>query len=161
MLTNISRKCFINDIGSLGQSSFSAKRTNGVSYSFTSANGLNAWRSGTFKTFLSGSAGSTIGSTFIYGTGNTPVTADDYCLASPITIQSGYTNRSATITTDTMNFKITATMVVEWSGAETTISEIGMYYGFQDYGWLLAREVLDSPITVNNGDTFTVSMVIG
>ena len=60
-----------------------------------------------------------------------------------------------------MNFTNTLTSVVEWQGDTTTISEIGLYFGYSDYGYLLARELLQSPITVNNGDTFTVSMKLG
>jgi hypothetical protein len=50
--------------------------------------------------------------------------------------------------------------------SQITINEIGLMYkdnrvADEAYMTLVAREVLDSPITVSNGDTFTVSMIIG
>jgi hypothetical protein len=57
-------------------------------------------------------------------------------------------------------------MSFEYTGtSEITIKEIGLFMKVNSTAnsksAMLAREVLDSPITVNNGDIFSVSMVIG
>ena len=103
-------------------------------------------------------------STFSIGSGETAVTANDYKLDMPID------ETDFTITSNNRSYSgssVILTQVWTYSGnSEVTIKEIGLFTKTMNSQGtkkpcLFAREVLDSPITVNNGDTFTVSMVIG
>ena len=163
MITKICKSSFINSLCGLGASSVPAKMVDGRSRGFACANGPASWTSDKFRTAVGGSSGYNEGSILIFGTGNTPVKETDTTLAEMIPIQNGYNVTSATISKSTTgdDYTATATFVVVWNRADADISEIGMYYGYQDYGWLLAREVLQTPISVKTGDTFTVSMTLG
>ena len=60
----------------------------------------------------------------------------------------------------------TFSQTFSYNGASpTTIKEIGLFYKTSTTAGaklvMFAREVLDQPITVSNGDTFSVSMIIG
>lgn len=107
----------------------------------------STYNSGTFGTYL------------MIGSGDTAVTTSDTNLSTPLN-EADFTRTAATKTFST-DGKIVLQTTFNWSGAETEIKEIGLMVNWNAHYALLAREVLDSPITVNNGDTFTVSMVIG
>ena len=110
--------------------------------------------------------------TLAFGSGTTEVTKDDIALADMIadadfTIQ----NQSSTNTannTDTLGQQILE-MTFQYSGTDTkTINEVGLFYRrgtpnvWTAYPLIMfAREVLEQPITINSGDTFTVSMTLG
>jgi hypothetical protein len=119
---------------------------------FGLSNNLNDLEAGTNKEYT----------VFGFGDG----TADtEYSLANMLD-NSQFVNRghSATIATNRENDILT--MSFEYTGtSEITIKEIGLFMKVNSTAnsksAMLAREVLDSPITVKSGDTFTVSMVIG
>lgn len=110
-------------------------------------------------------------STFIIGSGDTAESVYDYTLANEIddtdfTIDNAsVTNPTGANETNWHDFKRTYTQTWTYNGtSEVTIKEIGLVNMFDWNGQhfcLNARQVLDSPITVNQGDTFTVSMTIG
>ena len=105
------------------------------------------------------------------GTGNTEVNADNYCLANDVT--SSFSNLTATynevVSTDTdgiPNAKIVFAIAGVNSSADSiTIKEIGLYKKITFYvsgnskqNILFMRHVLDTPITVAAGDSFTLSL---
>lgn len=81
---------------------------------------------------------------------------------------SQFSTVSSQATTDVRSGQILYTRTMTYNGVEPVeIKEVGFYFNSKGGSSspsamvLLAREVLDSPITVHNGDTFTVSMTIG
>lgn len=113
-------------------------------------------------------------SKIVLGTGTTPVKYTDYTLESPITDGIAgveyYVARSYNEENNTYEVIITATLT---SSIDTTVSEVGIvkaifdndyYANFQNasyyYNVLAAREVLETPIDVKAGETFTVSIKI-
>ena len=113
-------------------------------------------------------------SKIVFGTGSTPAKYTDYKLENPIT--EGITGVeyyvAKSYNEDSNNYEsiITATFT---STIDTTISEVGVVKSicnvssYSDYEYpsyyynvLAAREVLDTPIDVKAGETFTVSMKI-
>lgn len=163
MILNQGKSAFVASLCKFTESTFKAKRTDGRIETFPIQPLAEAWSAAKFKGQVSGSSGSTMGSVIVFGSGSAEVHPDDYKMSEPIPVQGSYRVVSSTTSASTsgMNFTNTLTSVVEWQGDTTTISEIGLYFGYSDYGYLLARELLQSPITVNNGDTFTVSMKLG
>jgi len=108
----------------------------------------------------------------LFGTGDTPVTPDDYDLASRIlegtgSNQMNYGNTTLeeiTAITNGYQFRIVRTATNN-SGASITVKEIGLAanYAHKSDGevyFLLARDVLPSAITVSNGSTLTVRYII-
>jgi hypothetical protein len=107
-----------------------------------------------------------------FGTGTTPVTGDDFQMEAEIT--SGLTYVGMTGTSNTELGSITYNLTFKNStGSDQLISEIGMTcYGYSSNiqtnintsknvttgRVLLYHEVLDAPLTVLNGETFTVSI---
>ena len=103
--------------------------------------------------------------TLIFGSSDVAEGATDYNLKSIIDDTlftrgtTSYTNSSYQNVDGTITLVQTAT----YTGAEPcTIKEVGyaVRYSAIPRPMLIAREVLKQPITVNQGDTFTVSMVI-
>ncbi len=101
-------------------------------------------------------------SSIFVGTGNTtPEAETNYTLDSVCTDCS---NDSGSMTFNSATGKITCTKTFTYTGAEPTeIKEIGLFKCIWNSGQpiLMAREVLATPISVSNGDTFTVTMTIG
>ena len=97
------------------------------------------------------------------GTGNTtPETETNVTLDSILT--TNITDVSGTASVDSSTGKLTITKTFSYSGSsDVEIKEIGLYKGVWNSGQpiLMAREVLETPITVSNGDSFVVSMTIG
>lgn len=110
----------------------------------------------------------------VFGTGTTPAKYTDYKLENPIT--EGITGVdyyvAKSYNEDSNNYEsiITATFT---STIATTITEVGLVksifdkdnpswaeYASHYYNVLAAREVLETPIDVKAGETFTVSMKI-
>ena len=110
----------------------------------------------------------------VFGTGTTPAKYTDYKLENPIT--EGITGVdyyvAKSYNEDSNNYEsiITATFT---STIDTTITEVGLVksifdkdnaswaeYASHYYNVLAAREVLETPIEVKAGETFTVSMKI-
>ena len=163
MITKICKSSFINSLCGLGASAVPAKQVSGRNANFACAKGVSAWTTDRFRASVGSSNGYNEGSILIFGTGTTPAQDTDYCLESPIPLQTGYSVTSATVSKSTNgdSYSDTLTFVVVWNREDAEITEIGLYDGYSDYGWLLAREVLKTPISVKNGDTFTVSMTLG
>lgn len=110
----------------------------------------------------------------VFGTGTTPAKYTDYKLENPIT--EGITGVEyyfvRSYNEDSNNYEsiITATFT---STIDTTITEVGLVKSIFDsdnaswaeqashyYNVLAAREVLETPLDVKAGETFTVSMKI-
>ena len=110
----------------------------------------------------------------VFGTGTTPAKYTDYKLENPIT--EGITGVeyyvAKSYNEDSNNYEsiITATFT---STIDTTITEVGLVksifdkdnpswaeYAAHYYNVLAAREVLETPIEVKAGETFTVSIKI-
>lgn len=110
----------------------------------------------------------------VFGTGTTPAKYTDYKLENPIT--EGITGVeyyvAKSYNEDSNNYEsiITATFT---STIDTTITEVGLVksifdkdnsswaeYAAHYYNVLAAREVLETPIEIKAGETFTVSMKI-
>ena len=113
-------------------------------------------------------------SKIVFGTGTTPAKYTDYKLENPITEGitgvEYYVARSYNEDTNAYEAIITATFT---SSIDTTISEVGVVksicnvssysdyeYSSYYYNVLAAREVLETPIEVKAGETFTVSIKI-
>ena len=96
----------------------------------------------------------------LVGTGTTSPTADDYALAAPLL--TDLTNVSTGVTktfTDGVE-KYTITRTFTYTGeTDVDISEAGIFQQTAAGVFLLAREVF-APVTIHNGDTFTVTMSI-
>ncbi len=99
-------------------------------------------------------------------------TSDSTEALSDITVQGFDDNANFTIQNGSKsgasadNPKVTFTETFLYSGeSPMEIKEVGLFHKGTSSGGvypiMVAREVLDNPITVNNGDTFTVSMIIG
>jgi len=106
-------------------------------------------------------------STFAFGSGDTPANANDYDLASYIN-DSNFTIIAHSATNSNsqgVDNVLLLSQTLRYGGnSELTIKEFGLFVKMHYTAVptvMIAREVLDSPITVNNGDTFTVSMAIG
>ena len=110
----------------------------------------------------------------VFGTGTTPAKYTDYKLENPITEGitgvEYYVVRSYNEDSNNYEAIITATFT---STINTTITEVGLVKSIFDndnpvnseyasyyYNVLAAREVLDTPINVKAGETFTVSIKI-
>lgn len=103
----------------------------------------------------------------IIGSGTTPATGSDYRLESQITaltssvVTSEYNARNGTLTH--------RKTMVNTSGSQITVSEIGILSGGNSHSSLTSnstthlavlvyREVLENPIVVGAGETFTVTI---
>ena len=99
-------------------------------------------------------------SKLMLGTGTTLPARTDYCLASPV--NESLFSVSASSQSQTADKKIALTQTYQYNGSgEISITEVGLVANVNGVQFMLARTLLDNPITVNNGDTFTVSMAIG
>lgn len=101
------------------------------------------------------------------GTGTTTPTSTDYTLESPIesnlTHVSSACSKGYNSTTNKSSYVITRTFTYTGS-SNITITEIGVFHNGRDasnyYAFLLSRELLDTPLTVSPGETFTVTMTL-
>lgn len=107
------------------------------------------------------------------GSGVTAPQKSDYVLESRYSF-SNYSLDSVSVGFSDMAYsdmtygrKIIYTTNCTWKGSNgASICEIGLFCGDTYYSanwsvFMVAREVLNTPITVNNGDVFTVSITIG
>lgn len=160
-----------------------AVTTNGSYANYLTAAGFN--QASLFNCFSTNTNMSTVESYFnwqlsggkvkmVFGTGNTPAKYTDYKLENPInegiTGVDYYVAKSYNEDSNNYEAIITATFT---STIDTAISEVGLVKSIFDndnpsyieyasyyYNVLAAREVLDTPIDVKAGETFTVSMKI-
>lgn len=101
-----------------------------------------------------------MGTAIQFGTGDTAATYEDYCLETPITsgltlVQSSGT-RTAPSAFDAVTHKYSSTRTFTVNNSSTssiTIKELGIFC----LGLLVYREVLGSPITIDPGESVTVS----
>ena len=107
------------------------------------------------------------GMVLFVGTGDTPVTADDYCLDSAIELS--VTAASCTHNAEEKTI-ITRTFVNE-TGEDVTIREVGVYIffagasadGVTTYNYpviMIGRIVLDTPVTMAVGEGYTFTYII-
>ena len=103
-------------------------------------------------------------STLYVGTGTTSASAEDFKLENIVETNLTAVSAHVYMTDDNLLLE----KIFTYSGAETiAITEIGLYKkvvitSSGAYKNLcFAREVLNTPIMVTNGDTFTVTMAIG
>ena len=98
--------------------------------------------------------------TIVFGTGtdslsvdNTSITLIDDTLFN--TLAFGGTN-------DYVNGNFNLMRKVTYTGASPiTINEIGYYFKAGNNIWLIARELIDGGLSLNNGDTFTATVTLG
>ena len=105
---------------------------------------------------------------FGFGTGLKEPTVDDYCLESAINDDVFVTVQGTTAYNPSIyGSDITILQAYKYTGVKPiTISEVGLFRAVQHENTrkfspiLLMRDVLSNPITVSNGDVFTVTMVL-
>lgn len=102
----------------------------------------------------------------VFGTGNTPVTFDDYKLSGEVIV--GLTgNASFTETSDENGYELTATYTLNNSNTfDVTIKEVGISFSaykssYKYCGCLLERTVLDIPVTIPAGGVGQVIYKLG
>ena len=104
-------------------------------------------------------------STFTIGSGNSDETFESNALTTPID-ETSFRIVSATLTKLYSNYEDTKSIITqlwEYTGSTPiTINEIGLIVEQNgNIHIMLDRTVLDTPITVNSGDTFTIALTIG
>jgi len=103
----------------------------------------------------------------VIGSGDAPVNIDDYNLDTKIPHgdESGKMHYNATTvespakTNNGYTFRVIRTFTNN-SGGDITIKEIGLIAKHRMNNYLIARDVLSSPVTVPNGTTLTVRYII-
>lgn len=159
MQTNNLKK-WLNAI--MSQTGFTLKRVDGTDFGLQYGTSWSYSMSWQFTGTVAYDSLSNACSIYV-GTGNTtPEAETNYALDNVCTDCSNDTGSavydgSTGVTTFTKTFTYRGTEPIE-------IKEIGLFksqYYYQNNMCLLAREVLENPISVSNGDTFTVTMVIG
>ena len=103
----------------------------------------------------------------IVGSGNTPVTLDDYNLEAKIPhgtgtgqIQYNYTTMEEPVISDNnISFRIIRTFT-NVSGGDIIVREIGLVALKYSKYFLIARDVLETPVTVPHEATLTVRYII-
>jgi len=108
------------------------------------------------------------GFTFALGSGTTPATKEDYFVETQIDNDEHFSIAAASIVNNANQGKVICQQVWNYSNSENptqevTINEIGFCVcnGSGSQRYMMAREVLESPITVKDGDTFSVAITIG
>lgn len=93
------------------------------------------------------------------GTGNVTPTIDDYKLSGELVTGLTSQEKSTSATNNSITFSATATNNTD---APVTIKEIGLggYYDNPACVFLLTRDVLTTPVTLNTGDSKTFSITI-
>lgn len=104
------------------------------------------------------------GFTIFVGTGNAAVTANDYSLNTPVTLDV----TAASCTTNANGIVTTSRTFENNTGSSVTIREIGLYIFRQHTEFsgtlipvvMIGRKVLDTPVTIPNGEQRTFEYVI-
>jgi len=135
------------------------------------SNMLYQYNSNTYCGIPSAGTFGVITNGIVVGSGNTPVTADDYKLATIIThgVGAGQLQAQAGAIQDVVlaspraSFRIDRTFI-NGSGAPVTVREIGIYSLWYDGGVgsqiCTCRDVLLAPVAVANGSTLFVKYTI-
>lgn len=101
----------------------------------------------------------------IVGTGDTAVTALDYCLDNDVTSQlSNYSSVLSPSYGDTNDLFTYTVSGENATGSDITIKEVGITKQYNSavttYSeFLVAREVLDTPIVIHDGEAFSFTYV--
>ena len=100
-----------------------------------------------------------LGCEIYLGTGNVTPTIDDYKLSGELVTGLTSQGHSATATNNSITFSAIATNNTE---SPVTIKEIGLggYYANSPCVFLLTRDVLATPVTLNTGDSKRFSITI-
>lgn len=104
------------------------------------------------------------GVTVVLGAGDTAATPNDYALSNDITTNLTYLSGIASPAGDGVITSITQTYQNS-TGAAVTIKEIGLLVGV-GYNWqsggfiLMTRKVLDAPVTIPDGKTYSFNITI-
>lgn len=171
-INTLSRALYTGGIYAVDMSHDPIKGTNGTSRMYiipnsSSANGFTYPPSNGIHSQTATGYDSSYYTNLVVGSGTTPVTEDDYCLESEITtLSSVAVTTSRNCANGTVTYKKTMTNT---SSDAITVSEIGIAFiavyatsGTSSSGTafpvLAFREVLDTPITVAAGDTFTITI---
>jgi len=102
----------------------------------------------------------------ICGSGNTQPTEDDYCLELPLALS--YVSRGYNPLKNENNNYIGRQLIKTWqnnTGSSVTINEIGAFVNvgtssIASNQILIERTVLETPVTVANGDSITLALKI-
>lgn len=113
-----------------------------------------------YRTTENSSSSQREGNEIQFGTGETAATYEDYCLETPILSDLTLVQRAGTRTNpsafDDITHKYSSTRTFTLnnsSAASLTLKELGIF----SCGLLVYREVLGSPITIEPGESVTVS----
>lgn len=158
----------------------SSANIGGVTYKqITNSNGSSSYRNSGYNQFggaygcvSDGNPESITGFSYMgipligVGTGDTPVTYEDYKLDSIVALPQG--NYNIVNITDENGEHIGLSLKVvcnNTTGSDVTIKEIGVYSGCLTttsvgIPFLVMREVLNTPVTVPNGSSATISFNI-
>lgn len=101
----------------------------------------------------------------IIGAGTTPVTIDDFDLAdSSIMAADKMVSQLQATTSSRAHGSVVSTQWYNSSDAPITVKEIGLAYKFmsnsrytKSANFLCGRQILDTPVTINPGETYTFS----
>lgn len=158
MFTKNFKKIINGSFSSSGHVMYNVVDTQGTSRNSSGNNAMSYWN---FSGTAAFSHTMQYDSIFV-GTGNTAPTADDYFLE---TMCTDCTNDGGSKQLNQQTGQMTFTKTFTYTGADDAdISEIGLFKcSVSDTNriFLVAREVLENPIHVSNGDTFTVTMTLG
>ena len=96
----------------------------------------------------------------LFGTGDTPESLEDYKLAE---LTTDYTVLSSTKTLSGEYGKevVIYTRVIQAGESGLTVKEQGLVVGYSGGNYLLARDVLPEPVTLQPGEKHTFTMTIG
>lgn len=147
-----------------GDNAITVKQTNGTTKSYNASNYANSY----IQSLLSLEVGD-----ICLGDGNTPVTYDDYKLSGNL-VKNSLTKISQTTVYDEVTKEYVTTLFATYTnttGADITVSEWGLFaqgtgtnapsssskgtYSNSGQYILLYREVLDTPVVIEAGNTTT------
>jgi hypothetical protein len=135
-----------------------------ITYTITDTGGTNRNMSTNLVPAISLAAGSGVSTHgIVVGSSDTPVTRDDYKLASQIShgtganqLMYGAMSHDAPTTYSTGYLIRAMRVFTNSSGDSVIVKEIGVYCNTASYYFCLIRDVLTTPITIPNGYSWTV-----
>lgn len=110
-------------------------------------------------TIITGNNKAQRGHWMVFGEGSTPVKSSDISIESPITDGFTVISQTSNIPYIYSSTVMTVTRIVQNTiSAPITISEVGLYGANTSTAMLLAREVLDEPVTLQPGEKHSFTM---
>lgn len=96
----------------------------------------------------------------VIGAGDTPPQLSDYNLESPLSLT--VTMRSWTVSSDTQRLLSSVTVYRNDTDSPVTVKEVGfqMFFGSSYPQVLIARSILDTPVTINPGESYAFTYSI-